>query len=94
MNMKTMDSIKTSNAAPREKLMEDLRLVVADAEELLHATANQTGKRAAAALALIQENLQVVKESMVAAETAVIERTRQAAKVTDQYVHDNAWNWH
>jgi len=93
MNTQALDSINTSNAAPGEKLMEDLRLVV-DTEELLHATADQAGKRAAAARALIQENLQVVKESMVAAETAVIERARQAAKVTGQYVHDNVWNWH
>jgi len=31
-----------------EKLMEDLKAVVADAEELLKATANQTGERIAA----------------------------------------------
>jgi len=91
MNTKTMDSINTSNATPKEKLMEDLRLVVADAEELLRATANQAGEAAAAARARIQESLQVVKEHLVAAETAVIERTQQAAKDTDQYVHDSPW---
>lgn len=94
MNTKTMDSINTSNAAPKEKLMEDLRLVAEDADELLRATTNQAGEGAATARALIRESLQVVKESLVAAETAVIERTRQAAKVTGHYVHDNAWNWH
>jgi|ERR1039457_3322322 ElaB/YqjD/DUF883 family membrane-anchored ribosome-binding protein len=91
MTTKTMHSKNTSIAAPREKLMEDLRLVVADAEELLRATANQAGEVAAAARARIQESLQVVKEHLVAAETAVIERTQQAAKDTDQYVHDSPW---
>lgn len=71
--------------------MEDLRLVVADAEALLHATANQAGEGAAVARARIQKSLQVVKENLVDAEEAVIERTREAAKVTDQYVHDNPW---
>jgi ElaB/YqjD/DUF883 family membrane-anchored ribosome-binding protein len=94
MNTKTMDSINTSNAAPKEKLMEDLRLVVEDADELLRATTNQAREGAATVGALIRESLQVVKERLVAAETAVIERTRQSAKVTGQYVHDNAWNWH
>jgi ElaB/YqjD/DUF883 family membrane-anchored ribosome-binding protein len=94
MNTKTMHSKNTNIADPQEKLMEDLQLAAADDEELPHATANQAGEGAAAARALIQKSLQVVKESLVAAETAVIERTRHAAKVTDQYVHDNAWNWH
>jgi ElaB/YqjD/DUF883 family membrane-anchored ribosome-binding protein len=87
MNTKT----NTSIAAPKERLMEDLQLMVADAEELLRATANQAGEEAAAARARIQQSLQVVKERLVDAQTAVIERTRQAAKVTDEYVHENPW---
>jgi len=94
MSTKTMESINTSNAASREKLMEDSRLGVAQAEQLLNATANQTGKRAAAARALIQESLQIVKDSMVEAETAMIEYIRKSENVTGQYVRDNAWNWH
>jgi ElaB/YqjD/DUF883 family membrane-anchored ribosome-binding protein len=91
MITKTMVSKNTSNAASKEKLMEDLRLVVADAEELLRATANQAGEGAAAARARIQESLQVVKGRLAAAQTAMIERTQQAVKDTDQYVHDNPW---
>lgn len=87
MNAKT----NTSISVPKDKLMEDLRLVMTDAEELLRATASQAGEGAAAARARIQESLQVVKERLGEAETAVIERTRQAAKITDQYVHDNPW---
>lgn len=71
--------------------MDDLRLVVADTEELLRATANQAGEGAAVARARIQENLQVVKGRMASAEDALIERTRDAAKEADRYVHDNPW---
>jgi len=71
--------------------MEDLRLVVADAEELLRATANQAGEGAAVARARIQENLQVVKGRLASAEDVLIERTRDAAKDADRYVHDNPW---
>jgi len=91
MNTEIMDSKNASAAASKEKLMDDLRLVVADAEELLRATANQAGEGAVAARARIQESLQVVKGRLSAAEAAVIERTRQAAKATDQYVHNNPW---
>ena len=80
-----------SNVIPMDKLMEELRLMVADAEELLVSTANQTGEGAALARARIQKSLHVVKGRLMSAETALIERSRVAAKATDQYVHDNPW---
>jgi len=81
----------TSLSVPKEKLMEDLRLVMTDAEELLRATASQAGDGAAVARARIQESLQLVKERIGDAETALIEQTRQAAKATDEYVQANPW---
>ena len=91
MNMKTLDSISTDISATKEQFMDELRSLVKDAEELLHATANQAGEGAVAARARIQGSLRAVKGRLVDAENAVIERTRQAAKVTDKYVHDNPW---
>ncbi len=81
----------TSISAPKDKLMEDLRMVVADAEELLHATASQAGESAAAARARIQKSLKNAKEQLLDAEDVLIERTKEAAQVTDQYVHENPW---
>lgn len=75
----------------KEKLMQDLRVVVADAEELLRATAGQAGDKVASARERIQESLVVAKERIVAAEEAVVEKTKQAAKATDEYVHENPW---
>jgi ElaB/YqjD/DUF883 family membrane-anchored ribosome-binding protein len=91
MNTKKMSAKHTNIADSKDKLMDDLRLVVSDAEELLRATANQAGEGAASARARIQESLQVVKERLTEAEDTAIERTRQAAKDADQYVHDNPW---
>lgn len=91
MNAKKMIVKHSDIADSKDKLMEDLRLVVADAEELLRATANQAGEGASAARARIQENLQVVKSRLDSAEDAVVERARRAAKDADQYVHDNPW---
>ena len=71
--------------------MDDLRVVVADAEELLNATANQVGEGAAAARTRIQRSLQSAKERLAETEKVLIERTQQAVKDTDQYVHDNPW---
>jgi ElaB/YqjD/DUF883 family membrane-anchored ribosome-binding protein len=91
MNAKKLIVKHSDIANSKEKLMEDLRLVVEDAEELLRATANQAGEGAAVARARIQENLQVVKARLVSAQDTAIERTREAAKEADQYVHDNPW---
>lgn len=71
--------------------MQDLRVVVADAEELLRATAGQAGEKVSAARERIQENLAAAKERLAAAQDAVVARTKEAAKVTDEYVHDNPW---
>lgn len=97
MQTNTLDYKNTNGAVPplsresKENLMEDLRGVAADAEELLRATANQAGEGVAAARARVQENLKAVKERLVSAEAALLDRTREAAKATDEYVRDNPW---
>ena len=79
------------NEVSKEKLMQDLRVVVADAEELLRATAGQAGEKMSAARERIQENLAAAKQRLAAAQDAVVARTKEAAKVTDEYVHENPW---
>lgn len=75
----------------KERLMQDLRLVVADAEELLLATAGQAGEKAAAARERIQAHLLAAKDRLADAEAVVLEKTKAAARVTDEYVHENPW---
>lgn len=89
MSSKTINAKHTQH--PKDKLMEDLHLVMADAEELLRATASQAGEGAANARARIEERLEAVKERLGDAESAVMERAQQAAKDTDQYVRDHPW---
>jgi ElaB/YqjD/DUF883 family membrane-anchored ribosome-binding protein len=79
------------NQVPMDKLMDELRVMVTDAEDLLTSTAGQAGEGAAAARARIQKSLHVVKARLEIAESAITERTRKAAKATDEYVHDNPW---
>jgi ElaB/YqjD/DUF883 family membrane-anchored ribosome-binding protein len=75
----------------KEKLMQDLRVVVSDAEELLRATAGQAGEKVAVARERIQENLAAAKDRLIAAEQAVVVKAKQAARATDDYVHENPW---
>lgn len=82
---------KHATTIPKERLMEDLRQVVTDAEELLRATANQAGEGAASARARIQDSLKSAKTRLAAAQGSMIERTRETAKATDKYAHENPW---
>ncbi|MGD9787894.1 MAG: YqjD family protein [Sulfuricellaceae bacterium] len=88
MNTELMD---VESAVTKDKLVEDLRVVVADAEELLRATAGQAGDKIAAARERIQGSLAQAKVRLAAAEEAIVERTKQAARATDEYVHENPW---
>lgn len=91
MTTKTRESIISSVSAPTGRVVEDLRQVMAHAEDLLRETANQAGEGAAAARTRIQKSLQVIKGHLSDAEDAVIDQTKEAAKVTDEYVHENPW---
>lgn len=83
------------NEVSKEKLMQDLRVVVADAEELLRATASHAGEKVSekvsAARERIQDSLVTAKARLIAAEEAVVAKTKQAARATDEYVHENPW---
>lgn len=76
----------------KEQLVANLRRVIADAEDLLSATAGQTDSKIAELRARAKENLQVAREKLADADAAVRARARQAATATDEYVHDNPWS--
>lgn len=91
--MSIAESTTESETDPvtKDKLMEDLRVVVADAEELMRATANQTGERIAAARAKAGESLKTAKTRLSEVQASVIEKTKAGAKTTDDYVYANPW---
>jgi len=85
------ENMMNSKAVSTDKLMEDLRLVVTDAEELLRATAGQAGEKVAAARARAAESVDAAKARIAQAGYAAAAQTREAAKVADDYVRDNPW---
>jgi len=74
-----------------DKLMEDLRLVVADAEELLKATAGQAGEKLSNARMRAEDSIRAAKASIADAGQLAAEHTREAAKAADDYVRENPW---
>ena len=79
------------NPVNRDKLVQDMRVVISDAEELLRATANQAGEKISVARERIQDSLHEAKVKLAEAEALVTERAKQAARYTDEYVHENPW---
>jgi ElaB/YqjD/DUF883 family membrane-anchored ribosome-binding protein len=83
--------MSNSTDVSREKLTADLKVVIADAEELLRATAGQMGEKAVVARERIQDSLRVAKDKLARAEEVVVDKTKAAARATDDYVHDHPW---
>jgi ElaB/YqjD/DUF883 family membrane-anchored ribosome-binding protein len=75
----------------RGRLVKDFKMVVADAEELLTATANQTGERIAAARAKAEESLRAAMVRLAEEEVAVRVKTRAAAKAAEDSMRANPW---
>ena len=86
-----MSESVSSNLSAQEKLVVDIRAVIADAEEILRATADQTGEKIAALRQRIQERLLDARIRLDAVEAVLIDKTRAAARATDDYVHANPW---
>ena len=78
-------------AAQKEKLMADLKLVMADAEALLAATADDANGGIAELRSRVQASLSHAKDGLIDAQAAVVDKAKAAAKATDGYVHDNPW---
>lgn len=76
----------------RDKLVNDLKTLVSDAEDLLKATTNQAGEKVTAARQKIEQSLIEGKKALADAERAMIERSREAADIADDYVRENPWN--
>ena len=73
------------------QLMEDLRVVVEDAEALIKATAGHTGEKFEHARSRAEESLRAARARLADIEGEVSLRAREAARHTDRYVHENPW---
>jgi ElaB/YqjD/DUF883 family membrane-anchored ribosome-binding protein len=75
----------------REKLIADMRTVLADTEQLLKAVVGQSGEKLAALQPRIEENLRNARARLAEFEQVATEQVRVAAETTDAYVHEHPW---
>ncbi|KXB31497.1 MULTISPECIES: DUF883 family protein [Dechloromonas] len=78
-------------AANKEKLVSDMKVVISDAEEILRATAGAAGEKVGELRTKIEVRLRDAKERLADAEAALVDKTKAAARATDDFVHDQPW---
>ncbi len=78
-------------AVQKDKLMGDLRVVIADAEELLRMTADETGEAAADLRSRVQARMNQAKAELVHLQEVAVARAKAAGHAADEFVHDNPW---
>ena len=81
----------TETQNSRDKLVEDFKTVIQDAEELLKITASQTGDKVTAVRARAEENLRAVQHKLDEMGSDVVTRGKAAVKATDDLVHEKPW---
>ena len=84
------DNTDVANVS-KDKLVSDMKIVIADAEEILRATANQAGEKVGELRERIQERLRDAKVRLQDAEAALVDKTKAAARATDDFVHEHPW---
>lgn len=75
----------------KDKLMNDLKVVIADAEELLRMTADQTGESAVNLRTRVQARINQTKAELSNLQEAAVAKAKAAGHATDEYVHSNPW---
>ena len=78
-------------SSSKEKLAQDLKVIGADVEELFKAVASGAADKVAGARERIQDHLHVARLKLAEAEDVVVQGSKQAARATDDFVHENPW---
>jgi ElaB/YqjD/DUF883 family membrane-anchored ribosome-binding protein len=89
--MNRIEAAMNKSVELSDDVIGDFKQVVIDAEALIKATSDQGDDKLAMIRAKAEESLKVVKFRIVEAQAAMLAKTRAAAKVTDNYVHENPW---
>ena len=77
--------------ASRDKLISDVKVLMADADDIVKAMASATGEKAVELADKLRINMRAAKDKMADMQVIVADKAKVAARVTDDYVHDNPW---
>ena len=75
----------------RDKLVDEFSSVLTEAEDMLKRAANETGDKAKDLRQQVEAKLLAAKLQLQELQGLAADRAKEAARVTDDYVHDNPW---
>jgi ElaB/YqjD/DUF883 family membrane-anchored ribosome-binding protein len=78
-------------AVQKDKLMNDLRAVISDAEELLRLTADEVGEGATQVRGRIQSRLAAAKAELLHLQSIAVAKAKEVGHAADEFVHENPW---
>ena len=79
-----MTTEATEGTIAKEKIVQDFKTVYSDVEELLRATASQTGEKIGVIRERLQEHMHKAKDRLAETKDVVVDKTKQAARATDE----------
>jgi ElaB/YqjD/DUF883 family membrane-anchored ribosome-binding protein len=77
--------------SPRQSIIDDFANVIAEAETLLKAAATETGEKARDLRSQVESKLLTAKLRLQELQGEAVDRAKEAARATDDYVHDHPW---
>ena len=77
--------------AQKDKLMSDLKLVIADAEQLLRMSASDASEGVADMRSRLLERMNEATADLAQLQDLAVEKARELGDAADAYLHKNPW---
>jgi len=91
MSANASEGPAAARQATTRQLVDDLRVVVRDAEALLRATSGEAGEKMTEARARAEASLKQARERIKVAEEDAVQRSREIVDEAELYVKANPW---
>ena len=83
--------MSASTDRTRDKIVDEFSAIVGEAETLLNKAATETGDKARDIRSQVEGKLLSAKLRLQELEGQVVDRAKEAARATDDFVHDHPW---
>ena len=81
----------STTESSRQSIIDDFANVLSEAETLLKAAATETGEKARDLRQQVESKLLSAKLKLQELQGEAVDRAKEAARATDDYVHDHPW---
>lgn len=83
--------MRDTHSVNRQVLIEDTKLLISDAQELVRLIAGQTSESVTDLRFRLEDKIASYKKDLARLQDAAFTRAREVGQATDDYVHDEPW---